>query len=407
VPYIVAMTGPMTGVKVVEMGVWIAGPATGAFMADWGADVVKIEPPGRGDPSRMFQMILGNVLPSNPIFEMDNRSKRSIALDVNTRDGKAVAMELLGHADVFITNLRTSALENMGLDWASLEEVFPRLIYCHVTGYGTEGPDVNRPAFDVAAFWSRAGIAALLSDEGADPPFQRGGMGDHNAGMAGAAAISAALFEREKSGLGQRVSTSLFREGMYTIAFDLNTMLMWGQPIAKGKRTTMGNPAMNNYQAGDGKRFWITGLEGARHWPPLARVCGHPEWMEDERFNSQAGRAQNAEALIALIDEVFLTKPMAEWVDIFATEPDFFWAPINSMEDLVADEQAWAGGGIIDVPNGAGSAAMVATPVDFSRTQWAARSMAPGLGEHTDEVLAALGRSEADIAALRDAGTIA
>lgn len=397
----------MTGVKVVELGVWIAGPAAGGFMADWGADVVKIEPPGRGDPARIFRHMLGGDMPTNAIFEMDNRAKKSIALDLRQPAGLAVAMELLAEADVFITNVRQDALVRLGLDWASIEEQFPRLIYCHITGYGLEGPDVNRPAYDVAAFWSRAGIASLLSDEGQPPPFQRGGMGDHNAGMAGAAAISAALFEREKSGKGQHVSTSLFREGMYTISFDLNAMLMWGLPVGLGNRTTAGNPAMNNYQAGDGRRFWVTGLEGDRHWPPLARVLGKPEWLEDERFNNPRGRRDNAPELIAMIDEIFLTRPLDEWAELFAEEPDFFWAPINTMEDLLADEQAWASGGFIDVPDGAGTAAMVATPVDFGRTAWEPRAMAPDLGEHTTEVLEALGRTPDEIAALRDTGIIA
>jgi len=397
----------MTGIKVVELGVWIAGPAAGGFMADWGADVVKLEPPGAGDPSRIFQKMLGADMPTNPIFEMDNRGKQSVAVDLTTDDGREIAARLLADADVFITNLRLAALQGLGLDWDTLKADHPQLVYCHITGYGLDGPDVNRPAYDVAAFWSRAGIAHLLSNEGEPPPFQRGGMGDHNAGMAGAAAISAALFEREKSGQGQMVSTSLFREGMYTVSFDLNAMLMWGLPIGLGNRTRTANPAMNNYQAGDGRRFWITGLDGNRHWPPLCRAVGRPEWLTDERFAEARGRYENAKELIAMLDEIFTTKSLDEWAEVFATEPDFFWAPINSPEDLLADEQTWASGGIVDVPDGVATTAMIATPVDFERTAWAPTALAPGLGEHTAEVLASLGYSRADIERMTADGSVA
>lgn len=397
----------MTGIKVVELGVWIAGPAAGGILADWGADVIKIEPPG-GDPCRMFQAMLGDVLPNNPIFELDNRSKQSIAIDLSQADGVAVAKELLADADVFITNVRPGGLERMGLDYESLRVEFPRLVYCHITGYGLEGEDVNRPAFDIAAFWSRSGIAHMLSGEDGEPPFQRGGMGDHNAGLAGAGAISAALFERERSGEGQLVSTSLFREGMYTIGFDLNTMLMWGAPIALGSRHT-GNPAMNNYVAGDGRRFWLTGIDGRRHWPPLCRVLGKDEWLTDPRFAEPLDRHANAVELVGLVDEVFATKSLDEWSEIFTTEPDIFWAPINSLEDLVADQQAWDAGGFVDVPDEPGSTVtttMVATPVDFSRTTWEPRSTAPDLGEHTNDVLTALGKTPDQITALRESGTV-
>jgi len=398
----------MTGVKVVELGVWIAGPAAGGILADWGADVTKIEPPG-GDPCRMFQKMLGEVLPNNPIFELDNRSKQSIAIDLGTDDGAAIARELIAEADVFITNVRPGGLERMGLDYESLRAEFPRLVYCSITGYGLDGADINRPAFDVAAFWSRSGIAHMLTTEGGDPPFQRGGMGDHNAGLGAAGAISAALFERERSGEGQLVSTSLFREGMYTIGFDLNTMLMWGQPIDLGNRHTVGNAAMNNYRASDGRRFWLVGLDGPRHWPPLCRVLGKDEWLTDPRFAEPLDRKENAAELVGLIDEIFATKSLDEWAEIFATEPDMFWSPINSLEDLIADQQAWDCGGFVDVPDEPGSTittTMVASPVDFSRTNWEPRSTAPDVGEHTDEVLARLGKTAEQIETLRTQGTV-
>jgi crotonobetainyl-CoA:carnitine CoA-transferase CaiB-like acyl-CoA transferase len=172
------MPGPMDGVRVVELGVWVAGPAAGGILADWGADVVKIEPPA-GDPARSFQQMLGGDMPNNPVFELDNRSKRSVVVDLTTPEGKAVALDLLDAADVFVTNIRPGALARAGLDHATLLARNPRLVYAIITGYGLDGPDADRAAYDIAAFWARSGIAHLLTPPNADPPFQRGGMGDH------------------------------------------------------------------------------------------------------------------------------------------------------------------------------------------------------------------------------------
>jgi crotonobetainyl-CoA:carnitine CoA-transferase CaiB-like acyl-CoA transferase len=383
------MAGPLEGINVVELGVWVAGPATGGILAEWGADVVKIEPPG-GDPARMFGRMLGLDIDVSPPFEMDNRSKRSIVLDLTTDTGRATALELICGADVFVTNIRPGALQRLGFDFETLAPDNPRLVYGLITGYGETGPDADRAAYDVAAFWSRAGLAHLLTRPGDTPPFQRGGMGDHSAGMTLAAAICAALVSRDRTGSGQLVSTSLYRQGAYTVSFDLNTYLMTGQPIAIGQREKMGNPCMNNYAAGDGRRFWIVGLELDRHWPPLCRAVGKTEWLDDPRFIDARARAVNAVELIAELDQIFATKPLDEWAEIFAGEADFFWSPVNTVEDVVADEQFHAAGGMVDVPDKAGSVLMVATPADFHGTPWAPRSTAPRLGEHTDEVLAEL-----------------
>ncbi len=383
------MAGPVEGIRVVELGVWVAGPAAAAILGDWGADVIKIEPPA-GDPGRMFGLMLGCDLGVNPPFEMDNRSKRSIVLDLSTDAGHATALELLSDADVFVTNLRPAALRRLRLDFESVAPHHPRLVYGMITGYGETGPDADRAAYDVAAFWSRAGLAHLLTRPGDTPPFQRGGMGDHSAGMTLAAAICAALLARERTGTGQLVSTSLYRQGAYTVSFDINTYLLTGQPIAVGQREFMGNPCMNNYATGDGRRFWIVGLEAERHWPALCRVVGRPGWLTDPRFGDARARAANAVPLIAELDEIFATRSLDEWAQAFAGEPDFFWSPVNSIEDVVADEQFHAAGGIVAVPDGESSVAMVATPADFHGTPWSPRSVAPQLGQHTAEILAEL-----------------
>src|SRR4051794_18302814 len=287
------MPGPLEGIRVVELGLWVAGPAAGGILCDWGADVVKIEPP-EGDPARTFAKMLGGDLPTNPPFELDNRGKRSVVLDLATEEGRATALELVDTADVFVTNMRKSALARLGLDSDTLLARNDRLVYALVTGFGLEGPDADGAAYDIAAWWSRSGIAWLLTPPGQDPPFQRGGMGDHTVGMTAAGMVCAALVNRATTGKGQLVTTSLLRQGAYTIGFDLNVYLMWGLQFAGGQRAAMRNPSVNNYVAGDGLRFWIVGLEGERHWPPLARVVGRPEWLADHEYSTAAGRATNA-----------------------------------------------------------------------------------------------------------------
>ncbi len=393
------MTGPLEGVRVIELGVWVAGPGAGGILADWGADVVKVEPP-LGDPARDFGRMLGGDLPTNPVFELDNRGKRSISLDLSTERGVGVLHQLVADADVLLTNLRPAALERMDLGPKETCRRHERLVYAIITGYGLDGPDADRGAYDIAAFWARAGIAESLRAPGGPLPFQRGGMGDHTVAMTGAAMVSAALVERERTGRGQLVSTSLLRQGVYTIGFDVNVAVMWGRTLGIGTRETMHSPVLNNYAASDGKSFWIVGLEGDRHWPALARAVGHPEWTTDTRFDSARNRAVNARELIGLLDEVFATRTLEEWAAAFAEEPELFWSPVNTIDEVVADEQFHAAHSIVEVPDEQGTLPMLATPVDFDGRPPAPRWRAPLLGEHTREVLQELGLDEDATAAL-------
>lgn len=401
------MLGPLDGVKVVELGYWVAGPAAGCILADWGAEVIKIEPTGRGDPCRQFFFgMAGAELPLNPIFENDNRSKRSLALDLGAEEGRAVALELVDRADVFLTNARPAGLARRGLDPESLLRRNPRLVYAVITGYGLEGPDADRAAYDVGAYWARAGLAAILSQPGGPPPFQRGGMGDHGAAMSVAAAVSAALFRREKTGKGQLVSTSLLRQGLYTLSFDLAIAVRLGASLEPADRKTMSNPAINSYRDSQGRWFWLAGLEGPRHWPALARAVGHPEWIDDPRFAEAQERAANAAELISMLDEIFGTRSRDEWGRIFDGEKDLWWAPVQTLDEVLADPQVHASGGFVEVPDGVGTTLLPATPVDFAETPCRPRGMAPGLGEHSDEILAEIGCDPGEIALLRERGIV-
>jgi crotonobetainyl-CoA:carnitine CoA-transferase CaiB-like acyl-CoA transferase len=231
-------------------------------------------------------------------------------------------------------------------------------------------------------------------------------MGDHGAAMSAAAAVSAALFRREKTGQGQLVSTSLLRQGLYTLSFDLAIAVRLGASLVPSDRKTMTNPAMNSYCDSQGQWFWIVGLEGPRHWPALARAAGHPEWIDDPRFAEARERAANAGELIAMLDEIFATRTREEWGQIFDTEKELWWAPVQTLDEALADPQVHAAGGFVEVPDGVGTTLLPASPVDFGESPCQPLHMAPELGQHSDEILAELGRSAAEIAELRERGVV-
>jgi crotonobetainyl-CoA:carnitine CoA-transferase CaiB-like acyl-CoA transferase len=379
----------MQGTRVIELGIWVAAPSGGAILADWGADVIKIEAPA-GDPLRQTRHVLGPDVVDCPFFDADNRSKRSVVLDLRSPDGLASALDLIDSADVFVTNIRPAALKRLGLDSATLLARKPDLVYAIVTGYGLEGPDADAGAYDMGAYWARGGVADVLTQPGAPTPIQRSGMGDHVTGITLAGMVSAALLHRERTGEGQLVSTSLLRIAAWQISSDINTRLMIDRDPVRNVRTSEANPIWNNYAAGDGKQFWLMGVEADRHWPTLLRIVERPEWADDPRYTTRLMRAEHSVELIASLDEIFATRTRDEWAERFDAEHDFFWAPVNSVDELLADPQTRASGAIVDVPKGDTTVAMVNSPVDFHGTPSGPTGIAPLLGEHTEEVLADL-----------------
>jgi crotonobetainyl-CoA:carnitine CoA-transferase CaiB-like acyl-CoA transferase len=399
------MPGPMEGVRVVELGFWVAGPSAGGILADWGAEVIKIEPPN-GDPFRgLFLQAAGLESPVNPPFELDNRGKRSIAINYTEPEGREIALQIIDRADVFISNLRPGALARAGLDYDRLAQRNPRLVYASVTGYGLDGAERDRAAFDVGAFWSRSGIAASLTPAGTDPPYQRGAMGDHIAGITAAAGVCAALLARARTGRGQMISTSLLRLGIFTVGWDTSIMLRMGMTALPMTREATPNPLISCYHDRDGRWFWLLGLQGDRMWPDLVRAVGRPEWLEDPRFNNLLARGLNCADLVRLLDEIFPTRPLADWAEIFDRE-GVWWSPVLTTEEVVNDPQAIACGAFVDVPLPEGSARMVASPVDFSEGGSQPRSGAPELGQHTEEILLELGYDWEAIARLKEKGAI-
>jgi len=397
------MSGPMQGVRVVELGLWVAGPACGGILADWGADVIKVEP-HEGDPFRGLEWLFPGD--SHPPFELDNRGKRSVAIDLRTAAGIEAMHLLLETADVFISNYRPAGLQRLGLDHETLCGRYPKLIYASVTGMSLRGEEANRQAYDIGAFWSRAGIAHALSSGQDVPPVQRGGMGDHVTGLGAAAGISAALFHREKCGEGQLVETSLMRIGTYMLGWDHNVTATTGEDVIVKSREEQPNPLINCYKCSDGRWLWMLGLEGDRHWPQVVEALGAPEWLEEERFSGIETRMENSPILTAEMDAIFLKKARDEWGQIF-DEKGVWWAPVQSSLELLADPQSRAAGCWIQVStDDAETVEMVASPIDFSVTKWEVSTGAPSLGQDTELVLNELGIDWDRITEMKELGVI-
>ena len=385
----------LAGLRVVELGVWVAAPAAGALLADWGADVVKVEPP-TGDPMRSAfgSLGIGKDFP-NPAFGQDNRGKRSVVLDLREPDARDRLEELLASADVFITNLRPDALDGLGLEPHTTVGRHPRLVYCSISGYGLRGPDRNRPAYDIGAFWARSGLSVQLANSEGVPLNARGGIGDHISGLAALAGLLAAVLEQRHTGRGRVVEVSLLRTGTYVLGWDLSLQETVGKVAKAEARHANQTPLMNTYRAADGRWFFFTGLEADRHIDKVYRALGREDLHDDPRFADAAALRKNRTEVIAVLDDIIAEHPLDVWAERFDRE-GVWWAPAQGPADVLEDPQLAATDGFLALHNEDGTTARsVNGPVSFSDVPVGPAAPAPRLGEHTDEVLRELAQRPA------------
>lgn len=373
---------PLAGIKVVELAHWVAGPAAGGVLSDWGADVVKVEPP-RGDPMRHLFARPGDPPSPMPAFSAVNHGKRSVVADLGDPDGRGLFETLLDDADVLLTNLRPRALESMGLEPEAVAVRHPSLVYCSVSAYGWEGADRERAGYDLAAFFARSGVLHQMTTQGQAPAPLMSGLGDMFTAMSATAGILAALVDRQATGRGRFVEASLLRTGMWAIAGELSFEAGVGDARPVAPRDACPTPLFNTYRAGDGRWFVLVGVEVDRHLPAVLAAIGRPELQQDERFVNGRGVARNRRDFIAILDEAFAARSLEEWTDIFAAH-DVWWAPVQTPADVVTDPQAHAAGGWTTMA-GSGEPT-VDTPIRFDRHTRAVVAGAPQVDQHGEEI---------------------
>jgi crotonobetainyl-CoA:carnitine CoA-transferase CaiB-like acyl-CoA transferase len=377
----------LEGLRVVELGVWVAAPAAAALLADWGADVIKVEPP-TGDPMRNVFGSLGveGDLP-NPAFALDNRGKRSIVLDLRDEADRSRLEQLLSSADVFISNLRPDALDRLDLAPSATVARHPHLVYCSVSGYGLRGADRDRPTYDIGAFWARSGLAVQMADAEGSPLNARGGIGDHITGLAALAGVLAAVLDQRATGRGRVVEVSLLRTGAYILGWDLGLQMALGKVAGSEPRHKNQAPLMNPYRTADGHWFFFTGLEAVRHLPSVLRALGRAGLVDDPRFATATAIRRHRTEVIAVLDEVLAERTMAEWATRF-DEEGVWWAPAHSPAEVVADPQFLDNDGLVEVEGGLAGTRLrsVNGPITFSGVTRTVPPSVPTLGQHTDEV---------------------
>ncbi len=405
------MSGVLEGLKVVAMEHMEAIPVATVWMADWGADVLKIEPL-TGDMFRGLQAAHGT---STDIkrqgaevrwsFQLFNRNKKSVALNLKSERGAEILYKLVEKADVFMSNYTPNALKNLKADYNTLSKINPRLVYATISGYGSVGPDRDLRGFDHAAGWARSGMQNMIGEPGSAPPRLPGGTIDRGvAAPQCLAGVLAALLHREKTGEGQEIEVSLFQSGVWAIALPLQSAIV-GTPMPKTVRTKEVNPLYTVYRTGDDRWFQMSMIQPDPYWSPFCKAVEKPELENDPRFDSMAKRAENCEELIRIIDEAIATKTMEEWDPIFR-EYNLIYAKVQNSTEVINDPQALANNFYVDLPHPQGTFKVVATPVKFHQNPAEVRAPAPELGQHTEMTLLDLGYSWEDIAKLKEQGAI-
>lgn len=392
----------LNGIKVVDLGSFLAAPAAATVMADFGAEVIKVEPP-EGDGLR--RLLAG--APVDYFWLLTSRSKRSLALDLKSEDGAQILHRLVAWADVFVTNYRDSLLDRLGLRYETLQSVNPRLIYAHVSGYGREGPEAARPAFDTTAWWGRSGLQEFTRDVGAPPIISAPGMGDHATAMSVFGAIMAALYRRERTGEGALVGTSLLANGIWSNGMVLQAMLAgddWSTRKHDGERPRQ--PLASLYRTADDRWVQLSLLNPLREWPQFTEAMLHPEWQQDPRFATAEARLEHADALASLIAEAVGALTLEEFrTRMDARSLTYGYAAQN--RELVADPQLIDNRMLVATTESEGPyTRTVSNPIYLSGESKRTPAKAPGIGEHSVAILRELGCRDDEIDAWVSAGVV-
>jgi crotonobetainyl-CoA:carnitine CoA-transferase CaiB-like acyl-CoA transferase len=396
---------PLSGLRVLDVGTYIAAPVAATVLGDYGAEVIKVEQPGAGDPNRIIQA--SHAYPKcavNYPWEMDGRNKRSLALDIVRAEGRDALEALIARADVLVTNFPLRLRERMRLRWDDLRDAHPRLIYASLTGFGEAGPERDQPGFDSTAYFARSGFLDINRYENQPPHFSMPAAGDRATAMSLVSAILLALMRRAQSGRGGRVSTSLLAAGLWSNGVAVQAALLGAtlplRPPRERPRSALGN----TYRARDGRWFSIALPMEERFWPGLCRVVDRPELELDTRFATTAERRANAAALVRVFDEVFAQEDWAVWRERLMAERMIF-SPITRVEDLADDPQARAAQAIIESTN-PDMPLTLAAPFRIEGVEPRPAGRAPGLGEHSSEILREAGIAQDAIERLRAAGIV-
>lgn len=403
--------GIMDGIKVVEVASWTYVPVAGAVLAEWGADVIKIEHPESGDPQR--GLAASGLVPTGPggvahMMELPNRGKRSVGLDLGTAEGRTILLELSATADVFLTNFRPQARRKLAIDVEDIRAVNPSIIYVRGSGQGQRGPDAEMGGYDGCTFWGRGGPSDIISDPDDGYPIAQPGpaFGDVLGGLTIAGGISAALFHRERTGEAVVVDNSLLATSMWaTGASSLAAGLFGVDRLPRRDRTETPNPIVGTYRTADGRFVSLVMLESDRYFGDLVTLLGRPELATDPRFSDAAARAANSAACVGALDEAFAQKNLADWKPILAKAKGV-WAVVQTPSELLVDPQALANGYIRDVEAKSGTVfRMVPSPLQFDERP-PDLTRAPDHGEHTDEVVGELGYDQEALLELKIKGVI-
>jgi crotonobetainyl-CoA:carnitine CoA-transferase CaiB-like acyl-CoA transferase len=392
----------LDGIKVVEVSTWIAGPACGVLLAEYGAEVIRVEPIG-GDVVRGLSWGAADAEPTiNWTWELANRSKKGIAVDLHAPEGREILHKLVRSGDVFLSNLRPAVLERAELDYARVHALNPQIVYANITGYGPRGPDTNMPSFDEIGFWARSGLMELLGEPGTPLVPLRGAMGDMTTGIATLGGIMMALFVRERTGQGQAVDVSLLGTGCWVNGTDMQAALADGVGRPRTSRTQRRNALYNAYQAGCGRWFQFAMAQSDRYWTALCQALEQPDLEGDPRFDTHEKRLLNTEDLIATLDTIVATRSREEWGPRFDTH-GLVWGPALSMSEVINDPCVLENQYAVEYEHPAGGRVKgLGIPVQLSATPAQRPCGAPEYGQHTEEVLLALGYSWEQIAQLKE-----